>query len=88
LVFHPAGRRWVRLFRNKVLRRIFEELREGQRNYMKRNLIALCSSLNIVNVIKSTRMRWMGHAERIRKIGNLYRTLICKIRREVSNRET
>jgi hypothetical protein len=47
------------VFENRVLRRIFEPKREE--DGLWRKLHDLYSSPNIVRVIKSRRMRWVGH---------------------------
>jgi hypothetical protein len=52
------------VFENRVLRKIFEPKREEDRSWRKLHndeLHNLYSSLNIVRVIKSRRMRWVGH---------------------------
>jgi hypothetical protein len=54
----------LRVFENRVLRRIFGPRRvEGRlwREMHNDELHNLCSSLNIVRVFKSRRMRWLGH---------------------------
>jgi hypothetical protein len=51
-------------FENRVLRRIFGPKREedgSRRKLHNDELCSLYSSLNIVRVIKSRRMRWVGH---------------------------
>jgi hypothetical protein len=53
---------WV--FENRVSRRIFGPKREEDGSWRKLHndeLHTLYSSLNIVRVIKSTRMKWAGH---------------------------
>jgi len=55
----------MRVFENRVLRRIFGPKREdvagGWRKQHNQELHNLHSSLNIVRVIKSRRMVWVGH---------------------------
>jgi hypothetical protein len=54
----------LRVFENRVLRRIFGPKREEDESWRKlRNdeLHSLYSSPNIVRVIKSRRLRWAGH---------------------------
>jgi hypothetical protein len=58
----------LRVFENRVLRRIFGPKREEDGSWKKlRNdeLHNLYSSPNIVRVIKSRRMRWAGHVARM-----------------------
>jgi len=59
------------VFENRVLRRIFgpkrdEVTREGRKLHMEK-LNDLCSSPNINRVIKSRRVRWVGHVARMRR---------------------
>jgi hypothetical protein len=58
----------LRVFENRVLRRIFGPKREEDGSWRKLHndeLHGLYSSPNIVRVIKSRRMRWAGHVARI-----------------------
>ena len=59
----------LRVFENRVLRRIFGPKREGVtgewRKLHNEELNDLYSSPNIVRVIKSRRMRWAGHVARM-----------------------
>jgi hypothetical protein len=58
----------LRVFENRVLRRIFGPKREEDGSWRKlRNdkLHSLYSSPNIVRMIKSRRMRWTGHVARM-----------------------
>ena len=61
--------RRLRVFENRVLRRIFgakrEEVTGEWRKLHNEELNYLYCSLNIVRVIKSRRMRWAGHVARI-----------------------
>jgi hypothetical protein len=58
----------LRVFENRVLRKIFGPKREEAGSWRKLHndeLHNLYSSPNIVRVIKSRRMRWMGHVARM-----------------------
>jgi hypothetical protein len=58
----------LRVFENRVLRRIFGPKREEDGSWGKLHndeLHNLYSSPNIVRVIKSRRMRWAGHVARM-----------------------
>jgi hypothetical protein len=55
----------LRVFENRVLRRIFgpkrDEVTEEWRRLHNKELYALYSSPYIIRVIKSRRLRWAGH---------------------------
>ena len=55
----------LRVFENGVLRRIYgperDEVTGERRKLFKYELYALYSSANIIGVIKSRRLRWVGH---------------------------
>jgi hypothetical protein len=57
----------LRVFENRVLRKIFGPKREEDGSWRKvhNELHSLYSSPNIVRVIKSRRMRWAGHVARM-----------------------
>ena len=60
--------RRLRVFENGVLRRIFGPKRDevtGEWRKLHNELKGLYSSPNIVGVIKSRRMRWVGHVARM-----------------------
>jgi hypothetical protein len=60
----------LRVFENRVLRRIFRPKREQDGSWRKLHndeLHSLYSSPNIVRVIKSRRMKWAGHVARMGK---------------------
>jgi len=58
-------KRRLRVFENRVLRRIFwlkkDEVTEEWRKLYNEELNDLYSSPNIIRVIKSRRLGWMGH---------------------------
>jgi len=68
----------LRVFENRVLRRIFGPKREKDGSWRKLHndeLHDLYSSPNIVKVIKSKRMRWAGHVARMGDGRDVYRFL-------------
>jgi hypothetical protein len=69
----------LRVFENRVLRRIFGPKREEDgpgRKLHNDELHSLYSSPNIVRVIKSRKMRWAGHVARIKEGRGVYRLLV------------
>jgi hypothetical protein len=72
----------LRVFENKVLRRIFgpkgDEVTGGWRKLHNEELRDLYSSPSIIRIIKSRRMRWAGHAARIGEKRIAYRLLVGK----------
>jgi len=74
--------RRLRVFENRVLRRIFGPKRDevtGEWSKLhNEELNNLYSSPNIVRVIKSRRMRWAGHVARIGEGRGVYMVLVGK----------
>jgi len=74
--------RRLRVFENRVLRRIFgpkrDEVTGEWRKLHNEELNNLYSSPNIVRVIKSRRMRWAGHVARMGEDRGVYRVLVGK----------
>jgi hypothetical protein len=72
----------LRVFENRVLRRIFGPKRNrvtgGWRKLHNEELHNLYSSPGIIRIIKSRRMRWVGHAARMGEKRNVYRLLVGK----------
>ena len=72
----------LRVFENRVLRRIFGPKRGGVtgewRKLHNEELNDLYSSPNIVHVIKSRRMRWAGHVARVGEGRGVHKVLVGK----------
>jgi hypothetical protein len=72
----------LRVFENRVLRRIFGQKRDGVtggwRKLHNEELHNLYCSPNIIRIKKSRRMRWAGHVARMGENGNVYRLLVGK----------
>ena len=70
----------LRMFENKVLRKIFgvkkDEITEEWRKLQNAELYALYSSPNIIRSLKSRRLRWAGHVARMEQSRNAYRVLV------------
>jgi hypothetical protein len=68
------------VFENRVLRRIFGPKRDGVtgegRRLHNEELNDLYSSPNIIRVIRSRRMRWVGHVARMGEGRGAYRILV------------
>jgi hypothetical protein len=72
----------LRVFENRVLRRIFGSKRDGVaggwRKLYNEELHNLYSSTSIIRMIKSRRMRWAGHVARMGEKRNVYRLFVRK----------
>ena len=72
----------LRVFENKVLRKIFgankDEITGECRKLHNAELHALYSSPNIIRSPKSRRLRWAGHLARMDQSRNVYRVLVGK----------
>jgi len=72
----------MRVFENRVLRRIFglkrDEVTRERRKLHNEELNDLYCSPNIGRVIKSERMRWTGQVERVVERGGACRILVGK----------
>jgi hypothetical protein len=76
------SRNRLRVLENRILWRIFGPKRKkvagGWRRLHDEELHNLYPSPNIIRMIKSRRMRWMGHVARIREKSNAYKILVGK----------
>ena len=74
--------RRLRVFENRVLRRIFgpkrDEVTGEWRKLHNEEPNDLYTSPNIVRVIKSRRMKWAGHVARMGERRGVYRVLVGK----------
>jgi hypothetical protein len=72
----------LRVFQNKVLRRIFgpkgDGMTGGWRKLHNEELRDLYSSPSIIKIIKPRRMKWAGHVTRMGEKRNAYRLLVGK----------
>jgi hypothetical protein len=72
----------LRVFENRVLRRIFgpkrNEVTGEWRKLHNEELHNLRSLQSIIRMIKSRRMRWVGHVAQMWKNRNMYRLLVGK----------
>jgi hypothetical protein len=77
----------VRVFENRVLRRIFgpkrDEVTGGWRKLHNEELHNLYSSPSIIKMIKSRRMRWAGHVAPMGDERNAYRILVGNPERKI-----
>ena len=73
--------RELKIFENRILRRIFGLKRDGNgelRRLHNEKLHSLYRSPNIVRVIKSRRLRWAGHVARMEEGGSAFKILTDK----------
>ena len=74
--------RSLRVFENKVLRKIFgakrDEIKGEWIKLHNAELYALYSLSNIIRDLKSRRLRWAGHVARMEQSRNDYRVLVGK----------
>ena len=80
----------LRVFENRILRRIFGTKRDENEEWRRLHNEELCSlyrSPNIVRVIKSRRLRWAGHVARIEEGRSASKILAGKTYRKENIRE-
>ena len=72
----------LRVFENRMVRRIFGRKRDGVtgdgRKLHNEELNDLYCPPNIVRVIKSRRMRWVGHVARMKEGRGIHKVLVGK----------
>ena len=71
----------LRVFENRVLRRIFGPKRDENgewRRLQNEELHSLCRSPNIVRVIRATRLRWAEHVAKMEERRNAFKILTGK----------
>jgi hypothetical protein len=70
----------LRVFENRVLRRIFgpkrDEVTGGWRKLHNEELHGLYSSPDTVRVIKARSMKWVGHVAHMEEVGGAYNILV------------
>jgi hypothetical protein len=83
VVAHSEGEHWLRIFQNRVLRRIFgpkrDEITGEWRKLHNEEPNDLYCSPNIFLVIKSRRMRWAGYVARREERRGVYRVWVGKL---------
>ena len=76
----------LRVFENKVVRKIFgakrDEITGEWRKLHNAELHALYSSPNNIRNLKSRRLRWAGHVARMEQFRNAYRVSVGKPERK------
>jgi hypothetical protein len=79
-IIHLREEHRLRVFENRVLRRIFgpkrDEVTGKYRKLHNKELHDLYSSLSIIRIMKSRRMRWAGHVARMGEKRNTYRLMV------------
>jgi hypothetical protein len=76
------GKQKLRILRNRVLRRVFglkrEQIIGGWRKLRNEELHNTYSSSHVIRLIKSRRMKLVGHKIRMRETRNAYRVWMGK----------
>jgi phosphoribosylaminoimidazole carboxylase (NCAIR synthetase) len=80
----------LRVFENRVLRKTFgpkrDEMTAEWRKLHNEELRDLCSSLRIIRIIKSRRMRWAGRGAQKGEKKNAHRLLVGKPERKTTEK--
>ena len=72
---------WLRVFKNRIIRRIFESKRDENGEWTRlhnEKLHSLYRPPNIVRVIKSRRLKWAGHVTRMEESRSTFKILTDK----------
>jgi hypothetical protein len=76
------GEHRVRVFENRMMRRIFghkrEEVMEGWKQLYSKEHHNLYFSPNIVSMMKLRRMRWVWYVVHMGEVGNVHRVKKCE----------
>jgi hypothetical protein len=82
LIYDLKGEHRLKVFENRVLRRILgpkrDEVTGDCRKLHNEELHKLYSSPGIIKMMKSRRMRWAGHVARVGEKRNAYRISVGK----------
>ena len=81
--------RRLRVFKNRVLRRIFGPKRdEVAWEWRRLNNKEPCALYSNIRVIRSRRLRWVGHVVRVGERRDAYRVLVGKPEKKETTRKT
>ena len=80
MVSYIKGGMQAKSFENRILRRIFGSRRYVNGEWRRLHNEEIHSSLNIIRVIKSIRLRWTGHVARMKESRSAFKILTGKPR--------
>ena len=75
---HDLSHYGIRVFENKILRRIFKTKRDENGEWTRLNnedFYTLYFSPNKIRLIKSRRLVWAGHTARMEELGSVFKLL-------------